>query len=127
MNEASRPSVLRCLIQWLVLLAFLVVASLYLYAAASSVLMSDGPAGPYPRGWFRAAGQLCFAFASLSFGVGLFRGIGTFPRATGGSAAMIVLGALLALGPYIGRFVLIDNCLDRGGSWNRVTLRCSDE
>jgi len=65
--------------------------------------------------------------AALSFGVGLFKGIRTFPAATKGSAAFIVLGAILAMSPYVGRFLLVDNCLDRGGSWNRETIQCSDE
>ena len=128
MNDAVRSSVFRSLIKWLVLIAFIMLALLYLKGAIYSVWVPGGPQGPYPQGWFRmAAGQLCFAFASLSSGFGLFKGIQTFPRATGGSAALIVLAALLALGPYIGRFVLIDNCLDRGGSWNRATYLCSDE
>ena len=99
-----------------------------LFAASASAWVSGGPPNPYPLGWSRRAiGHLCFALASLSFGLGLFKGIQVFPRATNGAAAFIVLGALLALGPYIGRFVLIDNCLDRGGSWNGGTLQCSDE
>lgn len=128
MNDAARSSVLRRLVKWLVLLAFILLALFYLYNVIHSAWVSAGSAGPYSQGWTRwAAGQFCFAFASLSFGLGLFKGIQTFPGATSRSAALIVLGALLALGPYIGRFVLIDDCLDRGGSWNRGTLQCSDE
>ena len=128
MNDIARSSVFRRLAKWLALIAFIIVALLYLNSAIYSAWVSGGPPNPYPLGWSRrAAGQLCFALAALSFGVGLFNGIQTFPRATKGSAAFIVLGALLALGPYIGRFVLIDSCLDRGGSWNRETLQCSDE
>ncbi len=127
MNAADRSSAFRCLIKWLVLSAFIIVALLYLYGAIYSVWVS-GAAVTYPRGASRlAAGQLCFAIASLSFGLGLFNGVQTFPGATSRSAALIVLGALLALGPYIGRFLISDNCIGRGGSWNHVTLQCSDE
>ena len=127
MNAGARSSAFRCLIKWLVLSAFIIVALLYLYGAIYSVWVSEA-AGAYPRGASRlAAGQLCLSIASLSFGLGLFNGIQTFPGATSKSAALIVLGALLALGPYIGRFVLSDNCLGRGGSWNHVALQCSDE
>jgi hypothetical protein len=127
MNDALPSAVFRRLLKWLVLLAFLLLALVYLFGAIQSIRVSGWPPGPHLTGWYLAAGQLCFAFASLSFGLGLFKGIQTFPGATGGSAALIVVGALLSLGPYIGRFVLIDNCLDRGGSWNRVTLQCSEE
>jgi hypothetical protein len=128
MNDTAQSSVFRCLIKWLVLIAFIIVALLYLKGSIYSAWVSGGPPNPYPLGWSRRAiGHLCFALASLSFGLGLFKGIQMFPRATNGVAVFIVLGALLALGPYIGRFVLIDNCLDRGGSWNGGTLQCSDE
>ena len=71
--------------------------------------------------------DLCFAAAALLFGIGLFKGIRTFPAATKASAAFILLGAILSISPYVGRFVLIDKCLDRGGSWNHRTIQCSDE
>lgn len=128
MNDAARSSVVRRMIKWLVLFVFIMVALFYLNSAIYSAWFSEGSPNPYPSGWSRqAAEQLCYAFASLSFGLGLFKGIQTFPGATSGSAALIVLGALLALGPYVGRFVLIDKCLDRGGSWNREIVQCSDE
>ena len=121
-------SVFRRLIKWLVLIAFIIVALLYLNSFIYSAWVSGGPPNPYTLGWSRrATGHLCFALASLSFGLGLFKGVQTFPRATAGTAAFIVLAALLALSPYIGRFVLIDTCLDRGGSWSRGSLQCSDE
>ena len=128
MNGTAQSSVFRRLIMWLVLITLIIVALLYLNSAIYSAWMSAGPPNPYSLGWSRRAiGHLCFALAALSFGLGVFKGIQTFPRATQGAAIFIVLGALLALGPYIGRFVLFDSCLDRGGSWNRGTLQCSDE
>jgi len=128
MSDAARSSLFRRLIGWLVLIAFIVVALLYLKNAIYSVWVSVDASTPYSPGWSRQAiGHLCYALAALSFGLGLFKGIQTFPGATGASAALIVLGALLVLGPYIERFALVDSCLDRGGSWNRQTLQCSDE
>ena len=128
MNEMVKLSATRQVLRWLVLSVFIILALLYLNSSIYSVWVSGGPPTPYPVGWSRrAVGQLCFAFSALSFGIGLFKGIRTFPGSTKGSAAFIVLGALLALSPYIGRFVLIDKCLDRGGSWNRETIQCSDE
>jgi hypothetical protein len=128
MKNTASSSAFRCLLKWLVLLAFILLAAHCLYSAVYSAWVSAGAAGQYHQGWVRwAAGQVCYALASFSFGLGLFRGIQTFPGATGGSAALIVLGALLALAPYVGGLVLIDGCLDRGGSWNRATLQCSDE
>jgi hypothetical protein len=128
MNGAVKLSVSRQLARWLVLGSFIIVALLYLNSSIYSAWVSGGPPNPYPLGWSRRAiGHLCFALAALCFGIGLFKGIRTFPQSTNGSSAFIVLGAILAISPYIGRFVLMDKCLDRGGSWNRGTIQCSDE
>jgi hypothetical protein len=128
MNNAAQSSVFRKTIRWLVLIAFIIVALLFLKSSIYSAWVSGGPPNPYPLGWSRRAiGHLCFALAALFFGLGLFKGIHTFPRSTRGSAVFIVLGALLVISPYIGRFVSIDKCLDRGGSWNHETIQCSDE
>lgn len=128
MKVTAQSSIFRQLTRWLVLTAFIIVALLYLNSAIYSAWVSGGPPNPNPIGWSRRAiGHLCFALAAVSFGLGLFKGIQTFPGATKGSAAFIVLGALLIIGPYIGRLELSDSCMDRGGSWNRGTLQCSDE
>jgi len=128
MNDAARLSIYRQLIRWLVLAAFIILALFFIKSAVYSAWVSGRPPNPYSIGWFRQAmSQFCIAMAALSFGVGLFKGIRTFPAATKGSAAFIVLGAILAMSPYVGRFLLVDNCLDRGGSWNRETIQCSDE
>ena len=128
MNLAAQSSVIRRLIKWVVLLAFIIVAVLYLNSSIHCAWVSVGPPTPYSLGWARRAiAHLCSGLAALSFGIGLFKGIQTFPEATRGSAAFIVLGALLVLGSYTGQFLLTHNCLDRGGLWNRETLQCSDE
>lgn len=128
MNDAVKISVSRQIVRWLVLGAFILLALLYLNSSIYSAWVSVGPPNPYPLGWLRRAlGYLGFSLAALCFGIGMFKGIGTFPKATRGSAAFIMLGAILAMSPYAGRFVLEDKCLDRGGSWNRETIQCSDE
>ena len=127
-DVAMQISVFRQFIRWLVFIIFIMVALLYLYSSLYSVWVSGGASSPYTPGWSRrATGDLCFAAAALLFGIGLFKGIRTFPAATKASAAFILLGAILSISPYIGRFVLIDKCLDRGGSWNHRTIQCSDE
>ncbi len=65
--------------------------------------------------------------AALFFGVGLFKGLRTLPKLSKGAIAFTVLGILLAASPYIGRFMLIDGCLDRGEKWNHEAIQCSDE
>jgi hypothetical protein len=128
MNDAVKISVSRQIVRWLVLGAFIVLALLYLNSSIYSAWISGGPPNPYPLGWSRRAlGYLGFSLAALCFGTGLFKGIRTFPRATKGSAVFIMLSAILAMSPYAGRFMLEHKCLERGGSWNRETIQCSDE
>lgn len=128
MNDEVKLSASRQLVRWLVLGAFIILALLYLNSSIYSAWVSGGPPNPYPLGWSRRAlGHLGFSLAALFFGIGLFKGIRTFPRSTNSSAAFIVLAAIIALSPYIGRFVLMDKCLDRGESWNREAIQCSDE
>jgi magnesium-transporting ATPase (P-type) len=128
MNDPAKLSIQRQLIRWLLLAVFILLALFFLNGALYSAWVSGGPPNPYPTGWFRRAiAQLCFALAAVSFGAGLFKAVRTFPGATKETAAFILLGAVLAITPYIGQFVLIGNCHDRGGNWNRETIQCSDE
>jgi len=128
MNDAVKLSVSRQLARWLVLGVFIMLSLFCLKSSIYTAWISGGPPNLYPLGLSRQAlGQFGFALAALCFGVGLFKGIRTFPRSTNGSAAFIVLGAIFAMSPYIGHFVLMDKCLDRGESWNRKIVQCSDE
>ncbi len=112
----------------MVLLIFVVVAMLYLNSAVYSAWVSGGPPNPYPIGWSRRAlGHLGFAMAALFVGVGLFKGIRTLPKFGKGAVAFTVIGVLLAASPYIGRFILIDACLDRGEKWIHEAIQCSNE
>ena len=123
-----KESIYRQLARWLVLVAFIILAVFYLNSAINSAWISGESSDTHAPGLSRlATGHFCYALAALSFGLGIFKGIQTFPNATRGSAAFIVLAALLVLGPHVGRFALIDGCHDRGGNWNRATLQCSDE
>ncbi|MEZ5540565.1 MAG: hypothetical protein R3F42_00825 [Pseudomonadota bacterium] len=128
MSVTAQPSVLRRLLRWGALLAFIIVALLFLNSAIHHAWAAVSPSNPYSLGLARRAIEhLCFGLAALSFGIGLFKGILTFPEATRESAAFIVLGAMLVLGSYTLQFVLVHQCHERAGGWNRATLQCSDE
>jgi len=128
MKSPHKISAIRQVIRWFVLLTLLVVTLLYLNSAAYSAWVSGGPPNPYPLGWSRRAiGHLCFAFASLLIGIGLFRGIRLFPILGRGTIAFIIIGILLVASPYVGRYILIDKCLDQGESWSYEGIQCSNE
>jgi len=128
MSNTARLSRTRRLGRWLALAACIAVALLFLYGAIYSAWASGQESNAYALGWTRqAAAYACFALAALCSGIGLFRGIRTFPESTRGAAVFIVLAGVLALTPFIGRYLLIDSCLDRGGSWDREAIQCSDE
>lgn len=127
MNNTNQLAI-KQVIRWLVLVAFVVLSLLYLNSALYSAWVSGGSPNPYPIGWSRRAiGHLCFALAALLIGIGLFKGIKTLPKLGKRAIAIAVVGVLLAVAPYIGRFVLIDACLDRGEKWNHEAIQCSDE
>lgn len=127
MNDRKKLAI-KQVIRWLVLSVFFVLSMLYLNSAFFSAWVSDGPPNPYPIGWSRRAlGHLCFALAALLIGIGLFKGIKTLPKIGKCSVAFVFIGSLLAVSPYIGRYVLIDSCLDRGEKWNHEAIQCSDE
>lgn len=49
-----------------------------------------------------------------------------FDQARGKAAwTLILLAGALATAPWVARELLIDACLDSGGSWNRDFLECS--
>jgi len=126
--KKAHQKLMKQIIRWSVLLMFIVVALLYLNSAFYSAWVSGGPPNPYPIGWSRRAlGHLCFALGALFVGVGLFIGLRTFPKLGKGSIAITIIGILLVASPYIGRFILIDSCLDRGEKWNHEAIQCSDE
>ena len=128
MAPELNTSDVRQVIRWCVLLGFIYLAYLYLNSAAYSAWVSGGPPNPYPIGWSRRAlGHLFFSAAALFLGIGLFRGILTFPKVGRGAIVLLALGLLLIAAPYIGRFVLTDRCLDQGGSWSNQTIQCSNE
>ena len=116
------------IIAGLLLLTSLTIAALYLNSAIYSAWISGGPPNPYPLGWLRRAiAHVCFSFASLFIGSSLFLGIRRFSKIGIGTIIIAFIGIILATGPYIGRFALIDGCLDRGGTWIHEGNQCSDE
>jgi hypothetical protein len=118
----------RQLVRGLALSAFIFVALLHLKSSIHIAWLSGGPANPYPADWLRRTiEQFCFSLSYLCYGIGVFKGIRTFPAATREAAVILVLGAVLSLGPYIVRFNLIEKCHNRGGTWNRETMQCSDK
>lgn len=111
-----------------VLIAFVCLALLYLNNALYKLWLAGGPPTPHPIGWLRSAfGYFCFSAASMLLGMGLYRIIPRFKHPDRLGIALATTGLLLFATPFIARFVLVDICLDRGGSWNKLTIQCSDE
>jgi hypothetical protein len=116
----------RTLASWVVMLGFLAFGLLYLNGAIFSAWVSGGPPNPYPVGWSRRAlGQLSFSVASFLLAVGAFRLVRALPVWRRSAVVLVAVGLALLVAPYIGRFVLQDQCLDSGGSWSNLTLECT--
>jgi hypothetical protein len=111
---------------WVVSVGFVAFGLLYLNGALFSAWMSGGPPSPYPLGWERRTlGQLSFSVASFILAFGSFKLVASLPAWRRLPLAFVVVGFVLLLAPYIGRFVLQDRCLDRGGQWSNFTLECT--
>jgi len=114
------------IISWVVSIGFIALGLLYLNAALFSAWMSAGPPNPHPAGWGRLAlGQLGTSLPSFILAVGSYKLVASLPAWRRLPLALVLTGLFLSLAPYIGRFVLQDQCLDRGGSWRNITLACS--
>jgi|EndMetStandDraft_4_1072995.scaffolds.fasta_scaffold571340_1 hypothetical protein len=111
---------------WLVSLGFVALGLLYLNAAFFSAWMSGGPPSPYPTGWGRLAlGQFTFSVAAFILAAGSYKLVVSLPAWRRAPAVAVLAGLALLVAPYIGRFVLQDQCLDQGGRWSNLTLECT--
>jgi hypothetical protein len=111
---------------WVMLTGFVLFGLQYLNGAVFSAWMSGGPPNPHPLGWERRAiGQLSLSLASFVLAIGSYRLIVTLPAWRRLPVALVLLGIVLLVTPYIGRFLLQDKCLDSGGQWNNLTLECT--
>jgi hypothetical protein len=121
-----QPSRLQRVASWVVSLGLIALGLLYLNGAFFSAWMSGGPPSPYPIGWERRAlGQLSFSLASFILAVGSYKLVVSLPAWRRLPIALIFAGLAMLLAPYVGRFVLQDQCLDRGGQWSNLTLECT--
>jgi hypothetical protein len=110
---------------WAVSLGFVALALMYLNGAFFSAWMSGGPPNPHPLGWERRAlGQLSLSAACFVLAVGSFGLVRSLPSLRRVPLALLTIGVVLALAPYVGRFLLQDGCLDQGGQWSNLTLEC---
>lgn len=112
-------------IRWIILLASIVAAAVYLNSAAFSAWVAGGPPNPYPEAWGqRALVHLCMAGTILLAGIAVFRVVGSFPS-LGRTTILLFILALLIFGvPYVREFLQSDACLDSGGRWNSGTYQC---
>jgi len=117
---------IQTVVSWVVAIGFVALGLLYLNAALFSAWMSGGPPNPYPLAWKHLAlGQFSTALASFILAAGSYKLVAALPAWRRLPLAFVLAGLLLSLAPYLARFLLQDQCLDRGGSWSNITLECS--
>jgi hypothetical protein len=110
---------------WVLMVGFVVLGLMYLNGAFFSAWVAGGPPNPHPLGWERRAlGQLAFSLASFTLAVGSFMLVQALPVWKRSWVILVLAGIVLAVSPYVGRLVLQDKCLDRGGQWSNLTLEC---
>lgn len=110
---------------WVVCLGFVALGLLYLNAAFFSAWVAGGPPNTNPVGWERRAlGQLSVSVASFILSVGSYKLVISLPSWRPIPVAIVLGGLVFSVAPYIGRFVLQDQCLDSGGQWSNLELIC---
>lgn len=111
--------------RWIVLAALVVAMLFFLNDAFFSGWVAGGQPGPHKLGWERRAlSSLLLSGAALFGAIGTFIALGRLPRIGVVSWVLLALAASLTLTPFIIREVLMDSCLDSGGSWSHALLAC---
>jgi hypothetical protein len=110
---------------WVLSLGFAVLSVAYLNGAVFSAWVAGGSPNDNPLGWERRAlGQLTLSVASMILSIGSYRLVSRLPEWSRSAIVILLLGVLVAMSPYFGRFVLQDKCLDNGGRWSNDQLVC---
>ena len=118
----------RAIFRWSLLLGAIALCLIYLNSAAYRAWLSGGPPTPNPEGWLFSAGNyLAWALAFLCAGIGLFSLIGRLPALGKVAVAFLLLSVILAVVPSAREFLAKDSCLDAGGKWSALELRCAYE
>jgi hypothetical protein len=126
MRDVTPASIGTQLARWSALL-LLTLAGLWLLSdALFSAWVAGGPPNEHKLGWERRSlAALCMSAASFLAGFAAFRAIPRVPRIGKAAWTLILLAGAIATAPWVARELLIDACLDAGGSWNRDFLECS--
>ena len=113
------------ILRWASLLLAIVAGLFFLNDAFFSAWVAGGPPSEHKLGWERRSqGSLALSLACFFTGAFLFRALIRLPKPGRLAWLFAVIAAFLALAPFVAREVLIDNCLDSGGRWNRMSFEC---
>jgi hypothetical protein len=115
------------IVRWILLTALLVAGLIELNYAAYSSWASWGPPTKYPRAWAQSAllhlGYSISLLATAAMALAAPR-LGYSWRSSKMKYFWVTV-LLLGLGyPRIKEFILVDKCLDSGGSWDKQYFEC---
>lgn len=118
-------NMMRKIARWSLLLTGIVLFLVYLNHAMARAWLAGGPPTPNPEGWLFSAGNfLSWSLASLSAGIGMFILVGKLPSLSKVAIAFLIVAGVLGVFPSVREFVATDRCLDSGGKWSALELRC---
>jgi hypothetical protein len=117
--------VARTLLRWLALVSFSVFGLVLLNGAVFRAWIAGGPPNDNHEGWIFSAGNyLAWSLASVLLGIGLFLLLRPGRILARIAVVLLCVSALLAAFPLAREFMATDSCLDSGGEWSQVELRC---
>jgi len=121
---------MKIFIRWTLLILFAAASLLYLNSAMASAWVSGGPPTEYAKAWGQR-GIIHFGyFVGLFFtGILAFVVFGknySFKKSKFKYVwlAIIILSLLY---PKYREFILVDKCLDSGGSWDKAHFECKNQ
>ena len=118
-------AIIKKISRWSLLLAGIVFFLLYLNHAMARAWLAGGPPTTNAEGWLFSAGNFfSWSLASLCAGVGAFILIGKLPSHSRVASVFLVLAFAFSVFPSVREFVATDRCLDAGGKWSTLELRC---
>lgn len=121
-------SIVKIAVRWCLLLAGVALFFVYFNSAFYRVWLAGGPPTPNPEGWlFSAGNSLSWALAFLSAGVGMFLLVGSFPTLSKAAVVFLFFASILGVIPSLREYLASDFCLDAGGKWSVLELRCAHE
>lgn len=123
MNKKTMLTITR----WVLILLFAGLAMYLMNYAMFAAWVSGGPPNKYPEAWaYMSLKSLCSGVSTILISVIAFLSIGKeiTKRKKVVTVLLVLIACVLLSYPFAFKQLKIDSCLDSGGKWNEVEIKC---